>query len=391
MEYVLMNKNNPLCKIIIDNENFIIEKISEVYANKTLFPIGVDVINNIPQKKSLAKWWANRAIPGSRIGANSFERRYNIKLAALPFKNYGLSLSDQYWIRPINEDIEWKDINFFQNNFSLELGIAFFDNSYTSNKLNYMSPDSTSDGMLPKKWIRDVNNNKIYLIKAGSGPFEQEPFNEYIASQIFKLLDVVPYVNYNIIHENDKYLCSCENFITEHTEFISANNMRNTLSPLTIKYKNSYDFLLQCCKPYNIKNVKEYFDIMLAVDYILCNYDRHYGNFGFIRNIDTFQFEGIAPIFDSGSCLWNKSTQSDIGKNFEARSFCSTQDENAKLITNFDLIELNKLKDIDELIQDVLSKNINLPTSRIDMIAKSVKKQIYKLQKIKDEYVNIKR
>lgn len=37
-------------------------------------------------EKSLAKWWASRAIPGSRIGGNSFEHRYRINLAALPFK-----------------------------------------------------------------------------------------------------------------------------------------------------------------------------------------------------------------------------------------------------------------------------------------------------------------
>lgn len=45
---------------------------------------------------------------------------------------------------------------------------------------------------------------------------------------------------------------------------------------------------------------------------------------------------------------------------------------------------LNKTK---RLIQEVLSKNINL---LIDIITKPVKKQIYKLQKIKDEYINIK-
>lgn len=390
MQYILMNKNVPLCKIFID-ENFIIEKITDIYADKKFFPIGVDVINNRPQKKSLAKWWAGRAIPGSRIGANNFEQRYNIKLKALPFKNYGLSLSDQYWIKPVDENIAWKDINFFQNDFSLDLGIAFFDRSYVSDNLNYMSPDSTSDGMLPKKWIRDKKNTNIYLIKAGSGPFEQEPFNEYIASKVFGLLNVAPYAKYEVIHENNRYLCSCKNFITEDTEFVTANNMRNTLSPLTVKYKNNYDFLLQCCAQYNIPHVKEYFDVMLAVDYILCNYDRHYGNFGFIRNVNTLKFEGIAPIFDTGSSLWNKSTAADIGNNFEARSFCSTQDGNAELITNFELINLNKLKDIDILIKDVLSKNINLSEARIDTIAVAVKKQVNKLQKIKDNSIKSKK
>ena len=95
MFYILMNKQIPLCKLQIDTlENFIIEDILEVYETAA-FPIGVDIVAGKPQKKSLAKWWASRAVPGSRVGGSSFEARYNVKLAALPFKNYGLSLSDQ--------------------------------------------------------------------------------------------------------------------------------------------------------------------------------------------------------------------------------------------------------------------------------------------------------
>lgn len=383
--YILMNKNWPLCKISIDTEeHFLIEKILDVYADKKFFPIGVDIIAGRPQKKSLAKWWASRAIPGSRIGGNSFEHRYRINLAALPFKNYGLSLSDQYWIKPVDETVQWQDINFFANEFSLDLGMALFDRSYTSANLDYMSPDSTSDGMLPKKWIRDMKTQQTFLLKAGSGPFEQEPFNEVIASKIFELLNVVPYVKYQIIHENDRYLCSCANFITADTEFITANSMLSTKSVLTTPHKNNYDFFLQCCDAYNIPRAKEIFDVMLAVDYILCNYDRHFGNFGFIRNLNNLAEIRPAPIFDTGSCLWHKATLNEIGRNFEARSFCSMQDENARLITHFDLLDLSKLIDIDDLIKNELQKNINLPERRIDLIAAAAKEQLRKLQNIKD-------
>ena len=74
----------------------------------------------------------------------------------------------------------------------------------------------------------------------------------------------------------------------------------------------------------------------------------------------------------------------EIGRNFEARSFCSTQDENACLITNFDLLDLSKLIDIDDLIKTELQKNINLPERRIDLIAAAAKEQLRKLQNIKD-------
>jgi hypothetical protein len=40
---------------------------------------------------------------------------------------------------------------------------------------------------------------------------------------------------------------------------------------------------------------------MIAADHILGNDDRHLGNFGFIRDVETAGITGFAPLFDSGS------------------------------------------------------------------------------------------
>ena len=55
MDYVLMNKNKPLCRLSIDMENYVIDDILEVF-NQKAFPVGVDFIGGKPQKKSLANW-----------------------------------------------------------------------------------------------------------------------------------------------------------------------------------------------------------------------------------------------------------------------------------------------------------------------------------------------
>ena len=44
---------------------------------------------------------------------------------------------------------------------------------------------------------------------------------------------------------------------------------------------------------------------MLMIDYIIQNTDRHLGNFGFIRNVETGKFIGPAPLFDNGTAFWN--------------------------------------------------------------------------------------
>ena len=38
---------------------------------------------------------------------------------------------------------------------------------------------------------------------------------------------------------------------------------------------------------------------MLAADYILANTDRHLGNFGFLRDSETLEWKGLAPIYDA--------------------------------------------------------------------------------------------
>ena len=45
-------------------------------------------------------------------------------------------------------------------------------------------------------------------------------------------------------------------------------------------------------------------DRMLVLDYLIVNEDRHQNNFGVIRNADTLEYPGAAPIYDSGTSLW---------------------------------------------------------------------------------------
>ncbi len=40
---------------------------------------------------------------------------------------------------------------------------------------------------------------------------------------------------------------------------------------------------------------------MIVLDYIIANEDRHLNNFGLLRNAETLEWYGFAPIYDSGS------------------------------------------------------------------------------------------
>jgi len=73
--------------------------------------------------KRIDEWWKSRAIPSTRDGIRRvLESLGAASTGELLDRTYGLSLSDQYWVRRENDPVEWKDINFFDNPFDEALG-----------------------------------------------------------------------------------------------------------------------------------------------------------------------------------------------------------------------------------------------------------------------------
>lgn len=61
-------------------------------------------------------------------------------------------------------------------------------------------------------------------------------------------------------------------------------------------------------------------DDMIVFDYIIENKDRHFNNFGFIRNNNTGEIEKLAPIFDNGFSLLNFHMEYEL-KDFDFDSY----------------------------------------------------------------------
>ena len=72
-------------------------------------------------------------------------------------------------------------------------------------------------------------------------------------------------------------------------------------------------------------------DKMILFDHIIHNTDRHERNFGVIRNPDTLEITGFAPLFDSGSSFgWNYSPElHDMG---ETKPFRGSRMDQLKLL-----------------------------------------------------------
>jgi len=371
-----MHKNIQVMDLEIDPDNGYIDKIGILH-NPEHLPIGTtgqkNADKNKPNRAALNDWWLGRSIPASRDKVEAALCALDLRTpAALIIKCYGLSLSDQYWVKPKDSELCWNDINFFENDFSGDVGEILFGVAPKDiASINMISPDNTSDGWLRKKW--SIAEGKRVLIKGGSGVFEQEPFNEVIATAVMERLKInhVPYALFSEpSSEGEKMYSVCENFVTAQAELVPAWRVVQTMKRLNSDSELAH--LLRCCEGLGMDtpNIISAVDKMLTLDYIIANEDRHYNNFGFLRNAESLEWIGFAPIYDSGTSLWYNTQR--VGAVVEAKPFRKNHDEQIKLVQNLNWFDYDSLKDIAAYCAEIFARSSTIAHERAEAIGNAV-------------------
>ncbi len=382
MKCTLMHKRLAVAELQLDDASGFIQKIDSVSAPEHL-PVGVPVKKGQADRAALNEWWTDRSIPASRSGVREALEALDVaSTKMLLVRCYGLSLSDQYWILPENTNLTWDQINFFENPFSDDMGDVLFGAPKKADGFDFSSPDNTSDGCLKKRW--KIIDGKRCLVKGGSNPFRQQPFNEVIAAGVMERLGI-EHVPYTVIWSDDAPYSVCEDFVTADTELVSAWRIMQTK-----KKDNStsvYQHFINCCQGLGAPDVVPKLDQMLVLDYLIANEDRHLNNFGLLRNAETLKWLGFAPIYDSGSSLGYDKVAAQIraGRDITCKPFKKHHIEQLGLVSSFEWIDFAKLADIGGLIQEVLSDERNseyMDKDRIAAIASAAERRVQALQSI---------
>lgn len=361
---ILYNKHTPLIDLEIDG--LVVKKINEVIDHKFLPIILQDNLN----LETLNFWIERRMLPQKR------EKIDYVKTYFAGFDNFGnmFSLSDQYWFK-FNKNDNWENLNFFTNDYCEDVGKMFMA-PWDVNRdcIGLPSPDLATNGVLMKRWVKE-DDGFSYLIKTGSKVYHQDPLSEVLASITLKKLDFLPFVEYKLVVDCLKFCSKCKNFITEDTEFVPASYIYT--KEKRDKKDTIYDHMVKMCSIYGIEGSRKYMDNMITADSIIGNDDRHLGNFGFLRNVNTGKIIGFAPLFDSGSAYWGKaesSRKSRIFYDHEQESIYSVindkdldviydHDEMFEIINMYPQISAIKRDDIKSRIiksENNLKKNIEL-------------------------------
>lgn len=379
-----MNKNKKVFDFVYDEEEHFIVNFERNYPeNEDYAPFGLIKINAI-DKVEFNKWWKNRQIPASRKGLKELLHNSNVydkdNFDLLDAKAYCLSLSDQYWVKGVNEEISWESINFFDNEFSEDIGKILFNGGKTALNLNLNTPDMTSNGNYEKRW--KIIDGERYLLKAGSKIYNQEPFNELIATKLYeRLLNKDEYVEYSVIFDDDKAISKCKNFITKDTELVPAWKINEYYEFLDDEDK--YTHYIRCLNNLGIKDAETLTDKMIVCDYIIANKDRHFNNFGVIRDVNTLKFIDVAPIFDNGCSLWYDENDMYVGEFFLTKPFEEYEKKQLSLVKKLEWLDISKLEDFPNEVKTILSMDKLLSKERINKIVDQIKLRIEFVKELK--------
>ena len=365
-EYYLMHKNIPVCLLEIDEEGSI-SNVRRNESRKEHFPLGGQM-NNM----KFHEWWRDRAIPKTRNGAKSALQKlgYSSTGSAL-VDNLALSLNDCYWISPRYEKLAWEEVNLFSNDFVDAFGdITLYGSAQIDIRKDTKFHFATSQGELQKKWCIDKTGTR-YLIKGNYGNSYQQSINELFATALHKSQGYLEYTKYSPVtiktdNNEDGLGCRCFNFCNENVESISAWELLQTRK--LKRNESTYYPLKEICLSLGMD--EEYFDNFISyqimTDYLITNTDRHMNNISILRNPDTLEILGFAPIYDSGNSMFYNVPFENLSKihfeDIKTHSFIEKEVRLLRYVGSRTLVDISKAEmDFSIYDKEIIERRVRIP------------------------------
>lgn len=373
--YTLMNGNHEVLDFVYHTERRRAVEIPTV-KERAWIPFGARIKDRDPDIYKFNNWIEHRYIPSVRPNLRKVLQQAELEEAAdLMFSSWDLNLSDHYWFRPAGVTADWHDINYFENDFSENFGRNMLDPQLTE-KFDLRTPDSATPGMLPKRW--EIRDGERFLIKGSSTHEEREPYNELLATRLLqRLAQENEFVPYEVIHRDKKAYSSCPTMASMQTEFIAAADIGTYFHVL--EDSHFHTGYLTACKKLGIRNAQASIDKMIVADYLMANFDRHFYNFGIVRDAETLGNYRIAPLFDHGAAFFSRATTEELRARrytYESHPFKIYPSQQLALVEDLSWYDPTLLDGFPEEMASILSENKNLDQDFIETSVEQVIKSI---------------
>lgn len=296
MSFVLKQYDTPLLRFnaSMDSIDPQIEILWHDDQREKLLPLDLEL-----SPEGLGRWLRHRTIPKNRAYVHALLAKCGLNLnrpMSIIKVCKGLSLNDCYWVVEDGDNGTFAKNNLYENPFSNALAALAFTGYGSSLRSSLRSsPEFTTNGMLPKCWRRV--EGKVTLYKGGTMGASNtgyEPYSEFYAAQVAAAMDIraVPYG----LSKWKGVLCStCELFTSIDIAYLPVGRLvtQGGLPAVTEYYERLGEPFVDVLRE------------MLVFDAVICNVDRHFGNFGFLIDSRSNQIIAPAPLFDHGNSLFN--------------------------------------------------------------------------------------
>ena len=383
-KYYIKLKNITLLSFFMEqNIGLEISKIEIINKNTQIYPPQLqDEVN----EDTIISFINSRIIPKNRAFVEDILRSYNLTLndkKGVIDVSKGLSLTDDYWIVQ-DQSLDFDKYNLFDNEFSDVLSLVAFTGYSSKVKGLFSSPELSTNGMLPKTWRRI--NNEVFLYKGSTSYLGAintgiEPYSEYYAAQIAETLGY-NHVKYNLDIWKDQVVSICPLFTTKDISYVPIG--------LVIKsggIKSVFNYIKKLGFQKDLSN-------LLLFDAITANQDRHFGNFGLLRDNNTGKYIGLAPIFDNGESLLSKALPSDFENDIQFNILINSNEYKYSYYNaSYEAIikeycTKEQIADLRKLLTFKFIRNdkINLPENRLTKLEKFIQTRAREYIEILSQY-----
>lgn len=256
---------------------------------------------------SLWSWLSRRAIPQNRRYAEELCRAMGFSVSdveAIYRVGLGLSLNDPYWTPSAEEAPPFSDVNLYENGFSAVLAAVAYTgvSSAGQSSPHGLSPELMTDGSLRKAW-RAIGDKRVLYKGSTPGWVPGEAMSEALVSAVTRAAGVNA-VGYGLDVWEGEACSTCECFCTTEVSYVPfavATGATSLASALWWSMRLDPEGIEPLCD-------------MLVLDALVANTDRHFTNFGILRDMVTGAPIGFAPVFDNGRGLFPRLPDDMLGE-----------------------------------------------------------------------------
>lgn len=360
----LMNRNHAVLDFTYDDEHKTVT-IDALHDDLAWAPPGVGERGRRPNALDVAEWIGRRYMPALRPEASRLLKAADASsVDELMFGSLGLNLSDQYWFRPEGSDLDWHEVNFFENGYDYDPDTPL------------RSPDSSTPGALEKRWERI--DGVDWLVKGASTGERREPYNEVLATELERrLLNEGEYVPYRLVEREGRACSACRTFVDSEREFVSARDV--LIYAGASRGRDLYRAYEEACRELGIADARASLAKMIVCDHVMANFDRHLGNFGLVRTVESRDGWRIAPLFDGGAAFFSRASLADLQRSrftWTANPFEEYPSQQLARVEDMSWYDSEMLKGFPERVAETLAANPALPSGFAERAAYHVRRNI---------------